>query len=823
MNTGRILIVDDNGENLHYLRVLLQGGGYSVMAAENGADALKLAIQDPPALIISDILMPVMDGFSLCREWRKNERLMQIPFVFYTATYTDDRDREFALSLGADRFLVKPQEPEALISMIREILQSGNTISSKEQTIDIPEESSAVSRDQDDLIFLRQYNEALIRKMEDKVAQLEEANRRLEQDLLELQKREIALQESERRFELIAETIDEIIWVYDYEKAAVTYISPSHDRVWGYSRDRFLADSEFAMSCIHPEDRDLVIAANKNIESGQPIEYEHRIIRPDGTIRYLRNHGYPVRNNAGQVKQYVGVGQDVTSRKRAEEDLRASREYFRKILDSIGDAIFIKDQDHRFVLANASMCAFAGKSAEELLGKTGFHDMPKDMRSALLRYEDEVLNTGRECVTEQQIPDWRGNTRTLMSKMTQLTDLSGQRQVVGVIRDITEYKRLQAQFLQSQKMEAIGLLAGGIAHDFNNLLNVINGYCELLLEDISLDDPKRGDLGLISQAGKRAASLTSQLLAFSRKQILQPEILDLNDLVMSMKPMLRSLIRENIDLVIVTQPELGLIHADPGQIQQIIMNLAVNARDAMLDGGKLTIETVNVELDEEYVQGHLAGRPGPYIMLAISDNGIGMDAETKARLFEPFFTTKEKGKGTGLGLSTIYGIVKQSNGFIWVYSEPGKGTTFKIYFPRAEGIIEPAPQEKTPETKNKGNETILVVEDDHAVRALTSRILCEHGYAVLEASNGMEAAEIAQRYSGEIHLVITDVVMPGISGRELEAQLKKSRLGIKTIFVSGYTDNAIVHNGILESNIDFLQKPFSVDSLLRKVRQVLDT
>jgi CheY-like chemotaxis protein len=366
------------------------------------------------------------------------------------------------------------------------------------------------------------------------------------------------------------------------------------------------------------------------------------------------------------------------------------------------------------------------------------------------------------------------------------------------------------------------VLAGGVAHDFNNLLCVINGYSKLLLDNLAEDDPKRSKLDQINQAGQRAASLTSQLLAFSRKQILQPKILDLNDAISDMSKMLRRLIGEDIEFIAITRPGLRPVNADPGQIQQIVMNLAVNARDAMPQGGKLTIETAIVDLDEDFARKHAAMSAGPYVMLAISDNGIGMDAETQARIFEPFFTTKGPGKGTGLGLSTVYGIVKQSNGFIWVYSEPGKGTTFKIYFPSAEGKITKVTAESKSELGFLGFETVLVVEDETPVRALACRILRDRGYNVLEAADGMEALRIAQEYAGEIHLILADVVMPGISGSTLVSRLEATRPGIKALYISGYTDNAIVHHGILDSNVAFLQKPFSTDDLACKVREVIN-
>jgi len=389
------------------------------------------------------------------------------------------------------------------------------------------------------------------------------------------------------------------------------------------------------------------------------------------------------------------------------------------------------------------------------------------------------------------------------------------------MRDITEYKLLQAQFLQSQKMEAIGVLAGGIAHDFNNLLTVIRGYTEILLEGSEPTDSKSRDLEEIAKAAQKANSLTMQLLAFSRKQILQPEMLDLSEALIEMDKMIRRLIGEDIDLSISAHPELGLVNADRGQIQQVIMNLVINARDAMPIGGKLTIETANADFDALSVSLHPGTATGAYVMLAISDNGLGMDSETQEHMFEPFFTTKEKGRGTGLGLSTVYGIVKQSNGFIWVYSEPGKGTTFKIYFPRCAGKTARGEAEIRLKSRLQGSETVLIAEDEAPVRALASRILRNRGYKVLEAPNGTEALRMSAEYSGTIDLILTDAIMPGISGSTLVSRLEVLRPGIKALYVSGYTDNSIVHQGILGSNVNFLQKPFTVEGLARKVREVL--
>jgi signal transduction histidine kinase/CheY-like chemotaxis protein len=411
-----------------------------------------------------------------------------------------------------------------------------------------------------------------------------------------------------------------------------------------------------------------------------------------------------------------------------------------------------------------------------------------------------------------------GEIRTALDS-AEILEVAGQPCAIAIFRDITEQKTLEKQLRQTQKMEAIGQLTGGIAHDFNNLLGVIIGYSEILEQRLPPDDPLHKDCLQIKKAGQSAASLTRQLLAFSRQQVLEPKVLDLNAIVLNVEKMLRRLIGEHIDLRTSLDPTLGNVKADQSQIEQVILNLAVNARDAMAEGGKLLIETANVDLDQDYARRHRPQLPGQYVLLSVADTGKGMDAETQAHIFEPFFTTKEVGKGTGLGLSTVYGVVRQSGGHIWVYSEPGQGTTFKIYLPRVARMVQAQQAPATPGDSMRGSETILLVEDEESLRGLTRSLLEDSGYTVLEAELPEAAVEIAARHGGPIHLLLTDMVMPGMDGRALAETLSPVRPEMKVIYMSGYT--GFTPSGLADSEVAWLAKPFTRQTLLRKVREAI--
>ncbi len=497
-------------------------------------------------------------------------------------------------------------------------------------------------------------------------------------------------------------------------------------------------------------------------------------------------------------------------------------EIFELVLDRIRDPVFVKNEEQTLIHANSAFCILVGKPRDELIGKTISELRSVNPNEFMFKQEELNMEAGKECTTEEEIEDAQGRKRVFAVTRDRFTDKAGKRYVVGFMRDISEYKLLKTQFLQAQKMEPIGILVGGVMHDLNNMLNIVNGYSEMLLEDLDEDDPRGQDLEKIREAGLRAGSLTSQLLAFTRKQISSPQDLNLNELVYDLKKMLRRLISEDVELVCNTQEGIELIRADSCQIQQLIMNLAANARYAMPAGGKLTIETARISFAGGSERPHEEMTPGAYVLLAVSDDGTGMDAVTKARLFDPVFAAATAQRGTGLGLSAVYEIVEQAGGFIKVHSEQGKGTSFRIYFPCGEKTVLRAEKTKGKASGDADGETVLLAEDESMVRSLLARMLINRGYKVLEAADGREALRLFEDHAGKVSLVVADVVMPVMSGTELVERIFSVRPGLPALFVSGYMDNRPQLDGLSDSNAAFIQKPFTADSFLCKVREVID-
>jgi len=600
------------------------------------------------------------------------------------------------------------------------------------------------------------------------------------------------------------------------------FASHSIERLLGFAPVELVGHPGFER--VHPDDAPRLHAALRDTVAspGTPASLELRWRHKDGSWRHI--DAVAVDRLAEPAVGAIVVNfRDVSDRRKAEAALRESEERYRTLVEGVRDIIFALSPEGSIASLNPAFETITGLRREEWVGQP-FERLvhPEDLPLAL-ELLGRVVRGELRPASQFRVRTAKGDYRVgEFSATPQLHEgrLVG---ILGIGRDVTERVQLEQQLRQAQKMEAVGRLAGGIAHDFNNILTAITGYADLLLEDLGATDPRRQDADEIHKAADRAAGLTRQLLAFSRQQVLQPTVLEVNKLVSDLEKMLRRLLGEDVELGTRLAPTTGRVKADPGQLEQVIMNLAVNARDAMPNGGKLTLETGNVDLDEAYAADHYPARAGPFVMLAVSDTGIGMSEETQVHMFEPFFTTKEKGRGTGLGLATVYGIIKQSGGFIWVYSEVGHGTTFKLYLPRVEELAERASQPaQAPARAARGTETVLVVEDEAPVRSVARQVLERHGYTVLEAPSAEAALDIVTRYSGTIHLLLTDVVMPGLNGRELANRLAGLRPDAKVIFMSGYTDDAVTRHGVLEPGSAYVQKPFTPDAIARKVREVLD-
>ena len=758
----RLLIIEDSEDDALLIVRNLQRAGYapSYERVDTEAGVRAALNRGPWDVIVSDFNMPQFTGTDALNLLR--ERDQDTPFIFVSGTIGEDVAVE-AMRAGAQDYVTK-----------------GN---------------------------LRRLVPAIEREVRDAAVRRE---------------RRDALRASEARLRAILRAALDAHITMD-EAGTITSWNPQAEAIFGWTEPDVLG-RRLSDVIVPPAHREVHLRGiQRFLATGEgPIlnrRLELTALRSDGQEFPVELAVTPIR--LGDSWTFSAFLRDITERKGAEDALRRSEERYRLLFDAGPHPMWVYDIDTlRFITVNDAAVRHYGYSRAEFLEMTIEQIRRREDVPALRQHLAEV-RAGRL----DQAGVWRHQKKDgslIDVEIVRYTlRFEGKAAALVLAQDVTERRLLEQQLRQAQKMEAVGQLAGGIAHDFNNLLTAIFGYADLLAEDLPPDSPGRADVSEIRTAATRASALTRQLLAFSRQQVLQPVVLNLNDVVEDLERMLQRVLGEDIEMEAHFAPDLGNTKADQGQLEQVILNLAVNARDAMPTGGKLTIETANVELDEHYAQTHRPVVSGRYVMVAVSDTGVGMDAATQARIFEPFFTTKDPGKGTGLGLATAYGIVKQSGGYIWVYSEVGRGATFKIYLPRVDAPAQAVAAPPELQTV-AGTETVLLAEDDPLLLPLARQVLSRLGYTVLEARTPADAVAVAEAHAGVIHLLVSDVVMPGESGLQLARRLLEVRPNLRVLYMSGYSDEAIVRHGLLDPGTTFLQKPFTPTALARKVRELLD-
>jgi PAS domain S-box-containing protein len=798
----KILIVDDRKENLVALRQVLREVDAEIIEATSGNQALTATLHHHFAVAVLDVMMPGMSGFELAGHLRGDDKTRMIPIVFVTASYPDEQHIFNGYEVGGVDYIVKPFSPEVLLGKIRIFL-----------------EIDGYRRE------LQQHRDHLEMLVAERTEKLNDRVRELEWLYGISRKTEEALRESEARYRELFVSNPHPMWVYDLDSLAFLAVNDAAISHYGYSREEFLA---MTIKDIRPaEDVPRLLDNVARVADNFDHAGTWRHIRKDGSVIDVEISSHALLFD--QRRAEMVLAHDVTERRRAEAALAESELRYRTLADSGQALIWTAGIDKQCDYFNQPWLDFTGRTLERELGDGWTQGVHPDDREQCFSIYSEAFDRRERFSMLYRLRRCDGEYRWLQDdgcpRFNSAGDFIG---YIGHCLDITERKRaeeqtrsVEEQLRQAQKLETIGRLAGGVAHDFNNMLSIILGYGEAILQTLHHDDPLHNEIKEIVKAGERSAALTRQLLAFSRRQTLQPRVLDLNVVINNLEKMLHRLIGEDVELVLSLAKDLARVKADPGQIEQVIMNLAVNARDAMPQGGKLITETSNVILGERYSESHADVVPGRYVMLAVTDTGCGMDRQTLAQIFEPFFTTKEKEKGTGLGLSMVYGIVRQSGGYIWAYSEPGRGTTFKIYLPQTQALPEAKEEHYRVEKSGGNGRHILVVEDEDALRKLTETILARLDFHVTVAANGGEALQIVEKSGLKPDLVITDVVMPGMSGPALVERLRRKHPDLGVLYMSGYTDTAIVHHGILDPSTPFLQKPFTIQNLTAKVSEAM--
>jgi PAS domain S-box-containing protein len=814
---SRVLFIDDKPDNLAYLQALLVGTGITCATATNGEEALASARNTRPDAVVSDLLMPLMDGYTLLRHWKSDEVLHEVPFIVYTATYTDPEDEQLAMDLGADAFIQKTSQPDQLLDKLLLLItreRSGSARSAR--PLPIPQEAQ-----------LKQYNDLLVRKLEAKTLQLHASNRAL---LLEIaQRRELAATQTAILNALAAHvvliTASGIITAVNEAWCRFSDDNGLLTENHGVGAD-YLATCHSAADGLFPPESEVTKGILAVLSKELPkFELEY-VCNSVAGVQWFRMIVTPM-DGAGLTGAVI-MHVDVTDRRGAELKLQESEAQYLQLLNSTAEGIYRLDSRGICTFCNPTAALLLGyQDPKELIGKVAHdhhhHSHPDGTSFPLAACNVHVTpRTDRGTHSDREV-FFRADGSQFPVEYWSYPIFGGPDTAGTVVTflDITLRRDLEAQFLQSQKMEAVGRLAGGVAHDFNNSLQVILSYAELLEDHLARDEVGTGINREIISAGRRAASLTGQLLSMSRKQPVRPVFLELSAVTSDVETMLRRTIGEDIKLNVTHALDGGTIEADRGHVEQCMINLANNARDAMPGGGELFITTSNFNIGPHHTPPRAFMRPGNYAMFNIRDTGSGMDAATQARIFEPFFTTKEPGKGTGLGLSTVSGVMKQSKGYVIVDSEPGKGSEFRLFFPIVDGAHQnTAPPESSPRHLN-GSETVLLVEDEHSLRLVIANALRSKGYQVLEARDGETAIELASDPGIRIDLLLTDMILPKRTGLSVAADLRLTHSKMKVIYMSGYTDDFTTHAHDIDLQTAMLEKPFPIATLLIRIREIL--
>ena len=836
----KILIIDDDATSRRLYTSLLAPYAYCVLEARDGQEGLSIAQAEIPDLVICDIVMPTINGYEFVQHLRKLPRHQHTPVIFHSVNLLDEEARVLGSACGISRFILKPFDAQQALATIQEALNSGDV----ETPAALP---PVAKRDPIPLLLNAYFVKGKKLDASVQLASLVEVGIALAHAQQAAQLLEIAMTAARTLTDAMfaaagilgesnrLETHSLALSGFDETTAAQlrqSSFAPPHLReLLAERRPLRIFNPEASPTALlpapHPTVRSILVVP---LQSGDHAYGWMMVAEKSGSQAFSDEDERILQALASQtITCYESAQRFRTIQEHAKdlelqiEERKRAEHRFRMLLETSPTGIVISNGSGRIEDVNAEALRVFGYERDELVGQMIEILVPQRFHQAHVghRYlyshdlRTRPMRTGTELFARRK----DGSEFPVEIGLGPLATKEGVL-ISSTIVDITARKKMEEQLRLSQRMDAIGRLAGGVAHDFNNLLTVILGNSDVVLDSLPAGHPAIQKLETIRKAGASAAGLTRQLLAFGRQQLVQPRILDLTDTLQKMEVLLRRLIGANIELKISFDSPLGAINADPGQIEQILLNLAVNARDSMPNGGRLSIEARNSEMDESYREQHPTAIPGRYVMLAVTDTGSGMDRETQLRIFDPFFTTKELGKGVGLGLATVYGIVKQGGGYIWVYSEIEQGSVFKVYLPRVEQAAPPAKREREEEVCN-GSETILLAEDSEPLRAMAREYLESIGYTVLEAVSGKDALQRAKEFDGTIHLLLTDVVMQEMSGPELADQLTLHRPGIKVIFTSGYTDDAIARQGILDSTVAFVQKPYRPKALARKIREVL--